>query len=266
MRNLILVILTIGFFVTSCSWLKLNDTDISSFEQTLSTENVSVLNLLAEKFDQMIYEKFPAKNFPDSSYYFFFKSFCNKDDKYFEFIEDSIAFETLLKIANNNDFKNDIILIPDTMFLIDSNTLIRDYIYRDRNQNICGHILDTFNLPPNPKNIDLLKIDFFRFLEDKGQLKLFNVFGDFYSGLEEVKDRNEFITGYIDFKKNVFSYSGIKRPNGFIDPETLSCSLINDKISLNDYFVKRIFIVELLFKNTAPNSGYIAHTANQAIK
>jgi len=245
MHKKTIVILTLIFLMQSCA-LEKNKNDIVKFESTFSNKNIGILNKLVLDFDRYLLARFPKNNSLDSSYKVFLTREC-KPGNYKYLKSDSIFFANLRDQYKNSDLEKEIVFVPESITLInDKKSLLKIYIYKDQKQEEVKTIRDTFLLPPNPNNIDLEQIDWYDFLEKKSTLRLFNVFGEYYRGLEKVKNRNKFLESYLYSKYQVLEESGHLRFSGFTDFRFEACALINNDEDLTDYFVKRIILIELL--------------------
>jgi hypothetical protein len=245
MKNIILTILTSVFIIQGCTQKK-KDNDIIVFESTLSNKNAKELNEIIKEFDNYLLARFPSNNSIDSSYRLFLTKICLSDD-FFLSKSDSLFLVKLRNRFSNSGLQKELLLTPDTMFLINENKgLFRRYIYIDSQMDTVGVINDTFPLPPNPRNIDFTEIDFYNFLNKKHQLQLFNVFGEYFRGLKKIKNRNTFISSYIEEKMQVLIDSGQLRYSGFNDFKLFACGLKSQNIDFSDYFIKRIIVIELL--------------------
>ncbi len=245
MKSIIIIILTLGLLSQGCE-RKLKNKDIQLFESNLSNENLATLNELVKEFDNYIEKRFQSENSLDSSYKQFLLMACRP----YTFVEqkaDSLSFQKLKEIFKNSKLEKEIVLKPDTIALIEGNkSLLRIYKYTNRLKKTEEVIQDTFLLPPNPKHVDLTKIDFNSFLEKRNQLRLFNVFGEYYQGLNSIENKSDFIKSYLENKSQVLNHTGRNRFNGFSSFNLMACGILNNNVDLTDYFVKRIIIIELL--------------------
>jgi hypothetical protein len=245
MKRIIIIILTFGLLFQSCERRSINK-DIQLFESKLSAENLKILNELVKEFDNYLETIFPLESSLDSSYKQFLMMTC-LPDSWVEHESDSMFYQKLNEIYSSSNLEREIVLKPETIKLSeDESSLLRIFKYNNIQKGLIEIIQDTFRLPPNPKNIDLTQIDFSVFLEKKNQLKLFNVFGEFFQGLNNIENKNDFIESYLVNKSNVLNYTGRNRYNGFTNFSMIACGLINSNVDLTDYFIKRIIIIELL--------------------
>jgi hypothetical protein len=245
MTRLITTILIYGLLFQSCNFENI-DNNIIQFETTLSKKNTKVLNGLVKELDSFLLKRYPSNNSLHNSYRAFLARICQYGN-YNDLSTDSIFFENLQKQFRNSSLLREIILIPEDLTLINENkSLFRQYKYTDTKSEIDQTLSDTFLLPPNPNNKDLTTIDFYRLLDRNEKLRLFNVYGEYYRGLEKVKPRSEFISNYLDFKNQVLHSKGNSRFYGFSDFSIEACNLLNSNVNLTDYFVKRIILIELI--------------------
>ena len=194
MKKLISAIL---LFTLLTSGYPQEKSDIDLFESAFSIKNLNTLNELVKKLDDFVLQRFPSNNSLDSSYRIFLTRECNPGN-FEDTKSDSIFFSDLRKLYIDSKFENQIVLKVDTLTLIENNTkLVRHYAFYDNNEQSVV-ILDTLRLPPNPNNIDLSYSNLQTFNNSlQWQLRLFNVFGEYYRGLEKVKHRNESIASYV---------------------------------------------------------------------
>ena len=247
LMKIIIPLLILTIFIQSCTERK-NENDIIIFESTFSEENVITLNKLVEQFDSYIINKYQINNSLDSAYKSFLVNVCHPENILSQ-KSDSIFFEKLRNQYFNSELNSEIILRPDSLVLINGNkSLVRMYYYTDKEEQRIEVIKDTLLLPPNPNDINIEQLDLFKLLGMHNNLKIFNVFGQFYTGLNNIKNKNNFIKSYLDNKKQFLEYNDYHRHSGFEGFSSFACGLLENKTNLTDYFTKRIIIIELLNK------------------
>ncbi|WP_333695871.1 hypothetical protein [Flavobacterium sp.] len=250
MKSIICLFVLVLFY--SCKF-KNNDADIEKFERELGEKNVATINLLLEDFEQNYLKVHYNNQSLDTAYYNFLV-----DVKKGNSLNEYPNHKKMDSLFSESDLYSEIYLKPDSV-----------WIARDKNSDITnftkeGKVLIKLNCDKEyPKLIKRYKsfnqsdkveydyitenhctgfIDFEKFSDDeiisKGLVHYeSNALGKYNRAIFDLQNR-----GAV-FK----NFQRIKESKGFLNASSLASGLIYDKADLNDYFIRRIILLEIIY-------------------
>ncbi|MDV7137232.1 hypothetical protein R3X28_00005 [Maribacter sp. TH_r10] len=214
-------ILSLALVFFSCSS---NKKAISDFKQILGAKNSADLTKLVDYFEKQVLDK----NFDSNSL----------SNKYTYLIQDC-SEKGAIELLKNQEldfykFKktqmwNEVFSQVDSTWINEDGSLSVRLIYNSENGVLNNGMR---GLPEkyvnNPDSLMIEALDW----------EYLNHRGAYMKALEQVKNRNSFINEYYSKKTTV----------GDMDSRLFCDMILRDNPDFSDYFVKRIFIIELIYK------------------
>lgn len=215
MKYLLFVIL-----FSSCSLFKYNNT-VNKFEEALGTQELLYLNDIVSDFDTYLIDKYPNNK--------------SKFKNYLTDIADGNALTIykidslkMLEYMNSDLFIKFDTIFPDTVWF-DGEGFYGRYNFLDFSMDF---IVDSFNSIEQAKrriNIDST-INFLKTQPEYFLKKQSN----FSTSLDSIKEEDSLVLKYLKAKELIDD----------IHPKLLASNLYSDLVKRNEYFAKRIFIME----------------------
>jgi hypothetical protein len=209
---------------------QLKDTRIITFETYFGEDYVEIINEASVLMDSSVIDLYKSSNI----------NYC-----YTKFLEDIVKnniepsvllkqkeIKILQKKAAKIGLYNEIHLNPKKSYF-ENDELISVFEYQSKDSIIFEYVTkESFihDVNNNSINIDSL-------IEKNKNIAIYNPYGKYTKALNLIKDNDKIITNYLD----------IKMTAGEIPISIIADGFLNSKADFKDYFVKRIFIIELFF-------------------
>ena len=214
-----------------------SESDITEFEKILGKDNSETLSFLVEDFES----DFLKRQYPD----------LNTKKAYEQFLKDLSNEDTddWLKISNqtrdvfdNSSLKLAIYSVPDSIWIErerekpilpisqDIPILIvkRKYLLPD------GTFEYSFSRSPllhkEPMNEDSI-------IESRKNWISINSVGNYSRALRSIQNKSAFLSEFLELREAA----------GVLDPRLIAYNMLESKVDLDDYFIKRLIITEIVY-------------------
>ncbi|WP_462251000.1 hypothetical protein [Ekhidna sp.] len=223
MRNFTFTFIIIAFL--GCSE-QTTEQEISDFEEELGQEEAQGLAEMVKHFERELLERYPNKSL--DQVYELHLDYINKDQglQFGDWAPATLKKDSIFRLYNEN-LLNEIWIKPDTVWVKDE----RLYKSYRGNMNPTGH-----RLPPFTDDIDSLI-----YFEQNTDIP--NREGTFYKALERISKSNKIANWYYTIKREAGNIHSAVIAEALNDHQ-LDYYDLNEKISYEDYLVKRIILVE----------------------
>ena len=197
------------------------------FEKALGKENVETLNSLIENFET----KTLKNEYPN----------LKTESAYKEFLKDILKNNSVKgrKIFPESTLKLNIYCVPDSIWIQKKDSSLkkkRDIvktIYKCLNSKneIVYSNSESFSI-----NKKITTLDLFEKAKEDVQV---NMGGTYIKALEEISNQSEIIKSYLE---------NIKMTADPINSYSMSVYLLKNNIDLNDYFIKRLIFINMIYR------------------
>lgn len=226
--NLIIILL----LTFSCS----NEKEIAEFENILGKENSEILTYLVDDFES----DFLKRQYPNLDIQKAYKQFLTELSKgqteYWKKISDSSR-----EYLEKSNLRLEIYSVPDSIWierdpekltLSFSDVLMlkikRKYLMPD----------GTFGYSTSESSFRYKEpIDEDSIIESHKNWIDINYVGSYSRALNSISDKSDFLIDYLDIRETA----------GTIDPRIIADRMLKSKVNLNDYFIKRLIITEIVY-------------------
>lgn len=216
-------------------WSCSNDEFVAKFEKTLGKENSQTLTELVADFET----DFLKRQYPNQDKVKAYEMFLTelRDGNTTDWKK--ISKESRSKF-DNSSLKDEIYRYPDSVWIekdtakmiIKSSEPVVKNRFKYLNEDGSVEYLEGESSIPPMKHLDINWL-----LEREKNTPEFNSVGKYIQALYQIKDRDTF---FKNFYKRKNSY-------GFIRPESLARVILHDSVDLNEYLVKRIIVLEIVY-------------------
>jgi len=227
------IYLTIILLLTfSCS----NEKDIAEFEEVLGKENSETLTYLVNDFEL----DFLKRQYPNletkKAYKQFLTELSKGETEYWKKISKS-SREYLKK----SDLRLEIYSVPDSIWIerdpekltlsfsdVPMLKIRRKYLMPD----------GTLGFSTSESSFRYKEpIDEDSIIETRKNWVAINYVGSYTRALNSIKNKSRFLTEYLDMRDAA----------GTIDPRLIADRMLETKVDLNDYFIKRLIVTEIVY-------------------
>jgi len=227
------IYLTIILLLTfSCS----NEKDIAEFEKVLGKENSETLTYLVNDFES----DFLKRQYPNldtkSAYKQFLTELSKGGTEYWKKISKSSR-----EYLKESDLRLEIYSVPDSIWIerdpekltlsfsdVPMLKIKRKYLTPD----------GTFGFSTSESSFRHKEpIDEDSIIDSRKNWNGINYVGSYTRGLNSISNKSRFLTGYLDMRDAA----------GTIDPILIADRMLEYKVDIDDYFIKRLIITEIVY-------------------
>jgi|SRR5690606_4357170 len=227
------IYLTIILLLTfSCS----NEKDIAEFEKVLGKENSETLTYLVNDFES----DFLKRQYPNldtkNAYKQFLTELSKGETEYWKKISKSSR-----EYLKESDLRLEIYSVPDSIWIerdpekltlsfsdVPMLKIKRKYLMPD----------GTFGFSTSESSFRYKEpINEDSIIESRKNWVDINYVGSYTRALNSIKNKSRFLTGYLDMRDAA----------GTIDPRLIADRMLETKVDLNDYFIKRLIVTEIVY-------------------
>ena len=230
MKFIYLIIILLLTF--SCS----NEKDIAEFEKILGKENSKNLTYLVNDFES----DFLKRQYPNldtkSAYKQFLTELSQGETEYWKEISKSSR-----EYLKESDLRLEIYSVPDSIWIerdpkkltlsysdIPMLKIKRKYLMPD----------GTFGYSTSESSFRYKEpIDEDSIIDSRKNWTSINYVGSYTRALNSISDKSRFLTGYLDMRDVA----------GTIDPILIADRMLEYKVDIDDYFIKRLIITEIVY-------------------
>ncbi|GAA4280383.1 hypothetical protein [Gaetbulibacter aestuarii] len=230
MKFIILIIILLLTF--SCS----NEKDIAEFEKILGKENSETLTYLVNDFESdFLKRQYPNLN-TKKAYKQFLTELSKEQTEYWKKISKNTR-----EYFEKSNLRLEIYSVPDSIWiernpekltLSNSNVpmlkIKQKYLMPDGTFDYSTS--ESSFLNKEPINEDSI-------IESRKNWIDINYFGSYSRALNSISKKSDFLVDYLD----------IREAAGTIDPKFIAKRMLESKVDLNDYFIKRLIITEIVY-------------------
>ncbi|SDS02526.1 hypothetical protein [Winogradskyella sediminis] len=227
------IYLTIILLLTfSCS----NEKDITEFEKILGKENSETLTYLVNDFES----NFLKRQYPNldtkKAYKQFLTELSKGETEYWnnfskssrEYLKDSNLRLEIYSVPDSIWIERD----PEKLTLSFSDVpmlkIKRKYLMPD----------GTFGYSTSESSFRYKEpIDEDSIIESRKNWVDINYVGSYTRALNSIENKSRFLIGYLDMRDAA----------GTIDPRLIAYRMLDNKVDLNDYFIKRLIVTEIVY-------------------
>ncbi len=226
--NLIIILL----LTFSCS----NEKEISEFEKILGKENSETLTYLVNDFES----DFLKRQYPNldtkKAYKKFLTELSKGQTEYWKKISESSR-----EYLEKSNLRLEIYSVPDSIW-IERNPEILTLSFSDVPMlKIKRKYLmpdGTFGFSTSESSFNYrVPIDEDSIIESRKNWIDINYVGSYSRALNSISNKSDFLIDYLD----------IREVAGTIDPRLIADRMLETKVDLNDYFIKRLIITEIVY-------------------
>lgn len=225
----LLIILLLTF---SCS----NEKDIAEFERVLGKQNSETLTYLVNEFES----DFLKRQYPNLGTKKAYKQFLTELSKgqtdYWKKISKNSR-----EYLNKSNLRLEIYSVPDSIWIErdpEKLTLSSSDVPMIKMRH--KHLMQdgTFGYSTSESSFDYREpINEDSIIESRKNWTDINYFGSYTRGLNSISNKSKFLIEYLD----------IREAAGTLDPILIAEQMLNYKVDLNDYFIKRLIITEIVY-------------------
>ncbi|PZW42342.1 hypothetical protein LX95_00652 [Mesonia algae] len=227
------IYLTIILLLTfSCS----NEKDIAEFEKILGKENSETLTYLVNDFEsdflKRLYPNLDTKN----AYKQFLTELSKGETEYWKKISKSSR-----EYLKDSDLRLEIYSVPDSIWIerdpekltlslsdVPMLKIKRKYLMPD----------GTFGYSTSESSFRYREpIYEDSIIESRKNWIGINYVGSYTRALNSIENKSRFLTGYLEMRDAA----------GTIDPRLIADRMLETKVNLNDYFIKRLIVTEIVY-------------------
>jgi len=224
MRISIILLFLIANIFVSCTE-RTTESEIVTFENELGIEESQGLTNVVAHFERQLLKRYPTSTLIEA-YEKHLNCILNSDGlSITQWIPAQFKKDSIFSVYSNGLIK-EIWIKPDSVWIADS-LLFKQY--RGNKNPTSRKIRDRIT------NYDSLV-----YYEQKTET--FNSQGKYLNAIRVIRDSNEIAKWYYEMKSNA----------GTVSPHVTAQVLLNSRLELDDYLVKRIIIIEA-FNETCPN-------------
>ena len=225
MKKLAIVFIVLAF----CTSPK-TDPRIKKFEDYLGPEKVEVINTAVHLFDSVVTGLYKSPHI-NTSYQRFMADLKNDRIKLRTLFNEN-ELRKLHEHCKSSGLWNELHLEFRRVYVKDGD-LFTEFAYIPLGSDTPVYTMESQQITPKLK-CDSLTID--SLVKEEKQTLWFNPSGKYMKAVDLIKDNDSTIIKYLD----------IKETSGSVLPNLLAGGFIYSKADFNDYFIRRIFAVELL--------------------
>jgi hypothetical protein len=227
MRSRLIIIIVLLISIVTCR--PTNRSVIHKFDKALGERYSDALNQAVILFENELSFKYPASDITQS-YKSFIADAVTREGDFLYYRFDTLFVNDLYNFLNDKNFVKEIWLTP-TIVRVYEGELTSVYKYIDENNDTLIVAETSILLPLNgSENIDSLIKAEYNNVE-------YNHFGKYHRALKSIHPRDTILAHYIQAKEEY----GILPPYGRFYPFHYG------NPDYNDYFIKRIILIEFLF-------------------
>jgi hypothetical protein len=226
--NLIIILL----LTFSCS----NEKDIAEFEKVLGKENSETLTFLVNDFESDFLKRQYPNLDTEKAYKQFLTELSKGQTEYWKKISESNR-----EYLKKSNLMLEIYSVPDSIWIerdpkkltLSSNNIPmlkikRKYLMPD----------GTFDYSTSESSFRYKEpIDEDSIIESRKNWVDINYVGSYSRALNSIPNKSRFLTGYLD----------IREAAGTIDPMLIANRMLESKVDIDDYFIKRLIITEIVY-------------------
>lgn len=226
--NLFIILL----LIFSCS----NKKDIAEFEKVLGKENSETLTYLVNDFES----DFLKRQYPNletkSAYKQFLTELSKGETEYWKKISKSSR-----EYLKESDLRLEIYSVPDSIWIErDPKKLTLSYSDVPMLKIKRKYLMPDGTLGYSTSESSFRykePIDEDSIIESRKNWIDINYVGSYTRALNSISNKSRYLIGYLD----------IREAAGTIDPFIISSQMLESKVDLNDYFIKRLIITEIVY-------------------
>ena len=216
----------------SCS----NEKDIAEFEKILGKENSETLTYLVNDFES----DFLKRQYPNldtkSAYKQFLTELSKGETEYWKEISKSSR-----EYLKESDLRLEIYSVPDSIWIErDPKKLTLSYSDVPMLKIKRKYLMPdgTFGYSTSESSFRYKEpIDEDSIIESRKNWIDVNYVGSYTRALNSISNKSRYLIGYLD----------IREAAGTIDPFIIAKQMLESKVDLNDYFIKRLIITEIVY-------------------
>lgn len=236
MKSIKIIIL----FLTFCSCSK--DKYVTDFETTLGAENSQTLTELVEDFETDFLKRQYPKLKTENAYEKFLIEL--RDGKTSDWQKISKKGRENFKSSN---LKYELYRYPDSVWIVKNSSFDKKEDSLELLFNQTPYIKSRYKYQNADETIEYLysrsypnilpEMDFDSIVEMEMKTPEFNGIGKYIQALYQIKERDTFFKNFVDYKNAV----------GMTKPNIIAKVMLEEKVDLNDYLVKRIIVLETAY-------------------
>jgi hypothetical protein len=225
-------LIIISLLTFSCS----NEKDIAEFEKILGKENSETLTYLVNDFES----DFLKRQYPNldtkSAYQQFLTELSKGETEYWKVISKSSR-----EYLKESDLRLEICSVPDSIWIErDPKKLTLSYSDVPMLKIKRKYLMPdgTFGYSTSVSSFRYKEpIDEDSIIESRKNWIDINYVGSYTRALNSISNKSRYLIGYLD----------IREAAGTIDPFIIAKQMLESKVDLNDYFIKRLIITEIVY-------------------
>ena len=222
----------ISLLTFSCS----NEKDIAEFEKVLGKENSETLTYLVNDFES----DFLKRQYPNldtkRAYKQFLTELSKGETEYWKKISKSSR-----EHLKESDLRLEIYSVPDSIWIErDPEKLTLSYSDLPMLKIKRKYLMPdgTLGFSTSESSFRYKEpIDEDSIIDSRKNWNGINYVGSYTRALNSISNKSRFLTGYLDMRDAA----------GTIDPRLIAHRMLESKVDLNDYFIKRLIVTEIVY-------------------
>jgi len=225
-------VLLLLLLISSCS----NEKDIGKFESILGEENSETLSYLLDDFESDFLKRQYPNLDTEKAYKQFLTELSKGQTQYWKKISKSSR-----EYLEKSNLRLEVYSVPDSIWIerdpekltlsssdVPMLKIKRKYLMPD----------GTFGFSISESSfLYKEKINEDSIIESRKKWVDINYVGSYTRALNSISNKSDFLTEYLDMRDAV----------GTIDPKLIADQMLETKVDLNDYFIKRLIVTEIMY-------------------
>jgi hypothetical protein len=214
--------------LTACNSLQ-EGSNIEKFEGFLGPESTAVIDKAVSLTDSLVCARYGSID-TIANYQYFLNDLIKKDFSLADLFKEE-DLESLKQLSKSSGFDKELYLEFYEGYIQDGE-VVTTFVYAPNDSVGIVYSFEQRSIMP----IGLFaQVQIDSLLQREGSLRLHNPVGKYFTALELLKENNPGLIAYLEAKNLI----------GSISPEVLALGLKQSEADFSDYFVRRIFAVEI---------------------